>query len=98
MKLKIFDISGTLFGKAIFMPLFMDKYLLLLHYLYRFLCSARKIVPDSNGGKYINLISVFEKIQVCRNLILELLDEHSNDFFFLFRCHLLRLVFQNETF
>lgn len=84
MKLKIFDISGTLFGKAIFMPLFMDKYLLLLHYLYRFLCSARKIVPDSNGGKYINLISVFEKIQVCHNLILELLNEHSNDFFFSF--------------
>lgn len=84
MKLKKFDVSRTLFGKAIFMPLFVDKYLLLLHYLYRFLCSARKIVSDSNGGKYINLISVFANIQVCHNLILELLDEHSNDFVFFF--------------
>lgn len=84
MKLKKFDVSRTLFGKAIFMPLFVDKYLLLLHYLYRFLCSARKIVPDSNGGKYINLISVFANIQVCHNLILELLDEHSNDFILFF--------------
>lgn len=84
MKFKKFHISRTLFGKAIFMPLFVDKYLLLLHYLHRFLCSARKIVPDSNDGKYINLISVFEKIQACHYLILELLDEHSNDFFFFF--------------
>ena len=85
--------------KSEFCVFFVDEYLLFSHYLHRFLHSAGKIPMMAN---ILNLVSLFGKSLILTHLPqldLRTSGEHSWFSFFAFSiCHLLRLVFQNETF